>query len=263
MTVGAQPAYAVSQFRDPAAEMVRLAQQATILAAAEEEALCGLGLPESGRVLDIGCGPGAVAARLVRARPGLTVVGLDRDLTMLEKARTVMPIVGGMAERLPFPSNSFDAVFVRLVVRHVAQPEEAFAEMYRVLRPDGRAIVIDSDDGALVLHPRPDAFLRALVARETTFQRRGADPFIGRRLRSLFVAAGFVDLALRTLVVDSVTVGRRPFARIVLSPVVDGIDRDLLDPEAIAAADAAIQGWAEDSAAFGMTTVVALGGSKR
>ncbi len=263
MTVGAEPAYAVNQFRDPAAEMARLAQQAMVLAAAEEEALRGLGLPESGTVLDIGCGPGALAARVARARPGLTVVGLDRDRTMLDKARAVMPIAAGMAEQLPFPSGAFDAVFVRLVIRHVAQPEAAFAEMYRVLRPGGRAIVIDSDDGALVLHPRPDAFSRALVARQTGFQRRGADPFIGRRLQSLFVAAGFVDLALRTLVVDSVAVGRRPFARIVLAPVIDGIDRDLLGADAVAAAAAAVQGWAEDPSAFGMTTVVALGGSKR
>lgn len=263
MIAAAQPAYAVNQFRDPAAEMARLAQQAMVLAAAEEEALRALGLPEEGRILDIGCGPGAVAARLVKARPGLTVVGVDRDRVMLEKAGAVMPVAGGLAEQLPYPSGAFDAVFVRLVIRHVAQPEAAFAEMYRVLRPGGRAIVIDSDDGALVLHPRPDAFSRALVARETTFQRRGADPFIGRRLRSLFAGAGFAELALRTLVVDSVTVGRRPFARIVLSPVVDGVDRDLLGPDAVAAADAAIQGWAEDPSAFGMTTVVALGGSKR
>lgn len=263
MTVGVEPAYAVNQFRDPAAELARLAQQATILAAKEEEALRGLGLPESGSVLDIGCGPGALAARLARTRPELTVVGIDRDRAMLEKARAVMPIAGGLAEQLPFPSSAFDAVLARLVVRHVARPEMVFAEMYRVLRPGGRAIVIDSDDDALVMHPRPDAFSRALVARETTFQRRGADPFIGRRLQSLLVAAGFGDLALRTLVVDSVNVGAGPFARIVLSPVVEGIDRDLLGADEVAAADTAIQAWVEDPSAFGMTTVVAMGGSKR
>ena len=263
MTAAAQAAYAVNQFRDPAAEMARLTQQAMVLAAAEEEALRALGLPEQGRILDIGCGPGAVAARLSRSRPGLTILGVDRDRTMLDKASAVMSVAGAMVEQLPYPSEVFDAVFARLVIRHVAQPEVAFAEMFRVLRPGGRAIVIDSDDGALVLHPRPDAFSRALVARETTFQRRGADPFIGRRLRSLFAGAGFADLALRAIVVDSVTVGRRPFARIVLAPVVDGIDGDLLDPGAVGAADAAIESWAENPSAFGMTTVVALGGSKR
>jgi SAM-dependent methyltransferase len=256
-------AYAVEQFRDPAAELERLQQQAALLAVAEGAALQALGLPALGRVLDVGCGPGFVAARIRKAWPGLEIIGVDRDAAVLEKARQVMPVYEGSAERLPFPAEQFDCVYARLVLRHLGNPDAALGEMYRVLRPGGRAIVIDSDDGALVLHPRPADFDRALHAREKTFQRRGADPFIGRRLPALFGAAGFVDLTLRSLVVDSVSVGLGPFARIVLTPVADAIDSDLLDAAGVAAAVAAIDGWSRDEAAFGLTTVVALGGSKR
>ena len=255
--------YAVEQFRDPAGELKRLQQQAAILAGAEEAALQALGLPGRGRILDVGCGPGFVAARIVKARPGLQLLGLDRDPAVLEEARRVIPVLEGSAEKLPFPTGQFDCVYARLVLRHLRHPETALDEMFRVLRPGGRAIVIDSDDGALVLHPRPADFERALQAREKTFQRRGADPFIGRRLPALFGAAGFVDLAVRSLVVDSVSVGLTPFARIVLTPVADAIDADLLDAAGVAAAAAAIEGWTRNPAAFGLTTVVALGGSKR
>jgi hypothetical protein len=135
--------------------------------------------------------------------------------------------------------------------------------MYRVLRPGGRAIVIDTDDGALVLHPRPELFMNALAARQLTFQRRGADPFIGRRLPALFAGAGFIAAALRPLVLDSVSLGLGPFARIVLAPVADAIDADLLDAAGVRAAAAAIEAWTGDPSAFGMTTVVVYGGSKR
>ncbi len=256
------PAYAVSQFRDPAAEIARLGQQAVILARAEEEALRALGFPEEGRVLDVGCGPGAVAARIGRARPALTLIGVDRDTALLGKARAILEVAAGSADSLPFPSNHFDAVYARLVVRHLERPEAALREMHRVVRPGGRVIVIDSDDGALMLDPCPDAFAHALAARELTFQRRGADPFIGRRLHRLFGSAGLGDVSLRSLVVDSVSVGLRPFARIVLAPVVDAIDSDLLDGAGVAAAEASIEAWASEPSSFGMTTVIALGGSK-
>jgi arsenite methyltransferase len=259
----AQPAYAISQFRDPAAEIARLAQQAAILAATEEDVLRALGLPERGRALDVGCGPGFVAARIAKARPGLKIVGLDRDLDVLRKARTLVGGAGGRADRLPFADACFDAVLARLVLRHLPGPDAALAEMYRVLRPGGRAIVIDSDDGALVMHPPAPTFARALAAREATFRRAGADPFIGRRLPELFAAAGFVEPAFRPLVVDSASIGLAAFVRVVLSPIADAIDADLLDGAGVARAVAALEAWPRSPSAFGMTTIVAYGGSRR
>jgi hypothetical protein len=135
--------------------------------------------------------------------------------------------------------------------------------MHRVLRPEGRLIVIDSDDGALLLEPIPPAFADALTARQATFRRRRADPFIGRRLPRLLAEAGFTDVMARSLVIDSINVGRSAFARIVLDPVADAIDADLLSAEAVGAAARAIRAWGLDERAFGMTTVLALGGTKR
>jgi ubiquinone/menaquinone biosynthesis C-methylase UbiE len=259
----AQPAYAVHQFRDPAAEIVRLAQQAAIVASTEEEILRALGLPERGRALDVGCGPGFVAARMSRARPGLRIVGVDRDLGVLRKARTAVEVAGGTADRLPFPDASFDAAIARLLLRHLPDPAAALAEIHRVLRPGGRAIVIDTDDGALVMHPPSPAFVRALAAREATFRRAGADPFIGRRVPELFAAAGFVEPAFRPLVLDSTSLGLPAFVRVVLSPIADVIDADLLDGAGVESAVAALDAWASTPTAFGMTTVVAYGGTRR
>ncbi len=100
-------------------------------------------------VLDIGCGPGAAvraAAPLVAA-----AVGLDRSEAMVEIARrrshefaNVEFVVGG-AEQLPFPDASFDRVWTIHAFHHWEDQAAGIAETLRVLRPNGRFLVIESE----------------------------------------------------------------------------------------------------------------------
>lgn len=253
--------YEVARFRDREAELRRLAAQAQIMADAEEAALQRLGLPERGRVLDLGCGPGFVGARLSKRHPALSIVGVDRDPEVLVQARSKMEVVQGDAEQLPFGANEFQCVYARLVLRHLARPEKALAEITRVLVPAGRLIVVDSDDGALVLHPMPRGFERALRAKQETARRRGGNPFIGRELPALLHRAGFADLQAHLACIDSIMLGRNAFSHIVLGPITEAIDDDLLPPSEARAAGAALDAWAEGDS-FGMTTVVAFGARK-
>ena len=108
-----------------------------------------VGAAGSGRILDVACGPGAVAAALAgRARE---VVGLDATPAMLEQARMHCEKAGlsnvrfehGKAEELPFDADAFDAVVTRLALHHCVDPGLVLAEMFRVLRPGGRAVIAD------------------------------------------------------------------------------------------------------------------------
>jgi ubiquinone/menaquinone biosynthesis C-methylase UbiE len=256
-------AYAVGQFGDPAAELARLRQQAELLAISEEAVLSDLGLPNSGRVLDLGCGPGFVARRIQAARPDLKIVGVDLDWGVLNSARTLVLPISADAASLPFLDQHFDGAYSRLVLRHLPDPGAALRELFRVLRQGARVILVDSDDGALLIHPSPEAFMRSWRARQLTFQRHGADPFVGRRLPSLLAAAGFDDIDVRTLVVNSHSIGRQVFAQIVLAPIADAIDADLLGPGEAEAGAISIKRWSEDPEAFGLTTVLAVGGTRR
>jgi demethylmenaquinone methyltransferase/2-methoxy-6-polyprenyl-1,4-benzoquinol methylase len=96
------------------------------------------------RVLDVCCGTGdlAVAAR----REGGKAVGLDFSERMLERARAKAPEiewVRGDALALPFDDGSFDAVTVGFGVRNLDDLERGLRELRRVLRPGGRAGVLE------------------------------------------------------------------------------------------------------------------------
>ena len=92
------------------------------------------------RVLDVGCGGGAVAKAVKAVRPDLEVFGCDMSEAALAAA---VAEPGGVefrlatAEHLPFADGVFDAVWIFDVLEHVDSPERVLAEVARVLRPGG------------------------------------------------------------------------------------------------------------------------------
>jgi len=85
--------------------------------------------------LDVGTGTGLFAEEL--AARGLSVVGLDANPDMVQRAGTLVPSVRfleGTAEKLPFPDQSFDLVFLGQVLHEVEPPLAALKEAHRVAR---------------------------------------------------------------------------------------------------------------------------------
>src|SRR5690606_24532822 len=92
----------------------------------------------TGTVLDLGSGTGA-AIDVFGER---TVVALDPVVEML-RLSPIRHRVAAVGEALPFPAEAFDGVFSAYVFRNLASIPQTLAEVQRVLRPGGRAIVID------------------------------------------------------------------------------------------------------------------------
>ena len=91
------------------------------------------------RVLDVGCGPGNLAA--AAAGRGASVVGADLSPVMVALAQSRHPNLEfhqADAERLPFSDDTFDAVLANLLIPHLPRPEVGLAELVRVLKPGGR-----------------------------------------------------------------------------------------------------------------------------
>ena len=92
------------------------------------------------RVLDVGCGPGALTAALVERLGPTGVCAVDPSEPFVEAARERHPRVDvrqAAAEELPFPNDGFDAALAQLVVHFMASPVDGLAEMARVTRPGG------------------------------------------------------------------------------------------------------------------------------
>jgi ubiquinone/menaquinone biosynthesis C-methylase UbiE len=101
------------------------------------------------RVLDVACGTGELERMLISVHPGLNITGVDISENMLSVAREKLAAhesVGfrrGGAEELPFPSGTFDVVVTANSFHYFDNPTVALLEMRRVLRPGGRAVVLD------------------------------------------------------------------------------------------------------------------------
>ncbi len=92
------------------------------------------------RVLDVGCGPGALTAVLVRRLGPDSVAAVDPSEAFVVSARDRLPGVdvrAATAESLPFADDTFDAALASLVVHFMADPVAGLREMARVTRPDG------------------------------------------------------------------------------------------------------------------------------
>jgi SAM-dependent methyltransferase len=148
------------------------------------------------RVLDVGCGPGALTAELVTRVGPEAVSAVDPSEPFVAAARERNPGVDvrqASAEQLPFPDRVFDATLAQLVVHFMSDPRAGIAEMRRVTRRGGvvAACVWDHAGGQGPLSPLWDA------ARELDPEVVDESRLAGSRegqLSQLFQSAGLSEI---------------------------------------------------------------------
>jgi arsenite methyltransferase len=160
------------------------------------QVLKALQLREGERVLDVGVGPGLLAYDMAASvgRDG-QVCGIDISEDMLAMARKRCADQPWTEYRradaieLPFPDHNFDAAVSTQVYEYVADIPAALAELYRVVRPGGRVVVLDTDYRSLVIHTGDEARMkRVLSAWDEHFVHAGLPRILSGHLRD----AGFV-----------------------------------------------------------------------
>jgi demethylmenaquinone methyltransferase/2-methoxy-6-polyprenyl-1,4-benzoquinol methylase len=104
------------------------------------------GLKPGHHLLDVACGTGLMATAAAKVLGGAeNITCLDPSEGMMSVARKKLAarFVQGRAEALPFPDNSFDFLTMGYALRHVTSLEAAFAEYRRVLKPGGKALILE------------------------------------------------------------------------------------------------------------------------
>jgi len=152
------------------------------------------------RVVDVGSGTGDDVRELAnRVLPGGQAVGVEpnpglRAEATRRAAGTAARFIEGTATALPFEDTTVDAVCCERVFQHLADAPSAACEFARILRPGGRAVVIDMDWGTTVLHPGDPAIVAQVVSAQSA---ELPNPLAGRRIAGQLTAAG-LTVAERT-----------------------------------------------------------------
>jgi SAM-dependent methyltransferase len=156
------------------------------------------GLRGGMRVADLGCGVGMVTALLAElVGPWGHVVGVDSSGAQHDQARQRLKIGGApirfveaSATDTGLPPGSFDLVYCRFLLIHLAEPERALREMFALLKPDGILVCEDGDLTASGSEP-PSALDAFADLWGRLGPRRGLDYTLGRRLFQMVLTAGF------------------------------------------------------------------------
>lgn len=185
----------VLQFDDETSRRLEAIYVTPDVVAQRKKVLRALELRPSERVLDIGTGPGFLASEMAGAVGSSgRICGIDVSESMIAKSRgrcADQPWVEfqlGEATRLSFPDGHFDAVVSTQVYEFVSDITTALAEAYRVTRPGGRLLVLDTDWDSIVWHTTVRSLMDRVLA---AWEEHLIHPHLPRTLSAKLKQAGF------------------------------------------------------------------------
>ncbi len=172
-------------------------------------------------ILEVGCGSGVLCRQVSpEVVPGGKITGVDISPEFLRIAQSYAANAGlsdsiqwgaGQAEVLPFRDASFDAVFAARLLLHISDPQAVLNELVRVVRPGGRAVVMDWDFDTVAIDHSDRELTRRLL--HWRCDHHGGNNWSGRQLWGLMAATGLVNVKMMPFV----SVARRENDSLTLS----------------------------------------------
>ena len=164
------------------------------------------GLGEGMRCLDVGCGNGEIARRLLaKVGPQGEVVGWDCDARMIEiagdwargsRANAQFRVFNIERDSLA-EESAYDFAYARFLFSHLKDPARAIRKILDVLKPGGILAVEDVDFRGHFSHPECPAFDRFVQLYEAAGRKKGVDPWIGPKLLAILADAGLASVKMR------------------------------------------------------------------
>ena len=169
--------------------------------------------PNAGmRILELGCGPGALAGALQRWYPNAAITGVDRDSRFVAFAKAQHPAIGfveGDITALPFDDGSFDVTISNTVQEHV-EPAAFWGEQRRVLKPGGISLCLSARKGicrkapCLAMTDAEKAFWECHAGGESDLERYQVGRYAATedRIPADMERYGFSDVSTGYAVID-------------------------------------------------------------
>lgn len=183
------------EYDEAAAERLEAVFLGPDVVAQRHDTLRRLSISEGESVLDIGSGPGFLATALAEATgPSGKVVGIDISRQMVDRAASMstqpwLSYQVADATEVPFENETFDVVVSTQVAEYVPDIDAFCSEVFRVLKPNGRALILATDWDAVCWHSEhPERMERVLRA----FAPHCADSRLPRTLAARLRKSGLV-----------------------------------------------------------------------
>lgn len=170
-------------------------------------------------VLDVGCGTGEIASRIVKEFSPAHVTGIDLAETHIRLAQQRFKDVSslsfqqGDATALPFGEDTFDIALCRHMLQAVPGPMKVIGEMIRVIKPGGWFYALAEDYGMLFFHPTKydmDEFFGVYGGRASA--KAGSDLRHGRKMPAILASLKLEDIEMNYLCIDTLRVDRELLA---------------------------------------------------
>ena len=213
------------EFDEATARQIEATYQTSDMIEQRRATRASLALQPGEHVLDIGSGPGLLAAEMAaEVGPSGRVVGVDPSASMLSHAGgrrgARVQWIEGDALALPFADATFDAAVAIQVYEYIADMPAALAEARRVLKPGGRLLILDTDWDSIVWHSNDRHRMQRVLER---WNDHLADPYLPRRLPGLLREAG-LELSEATIIAILNRGEADDFSRRVLHTIADFVE---------------------------------------
>jgi trans-aconitate 2-methyltransferase len=176
-------------FGDTATAAERLGLVARVFEPATRSFLARVG-PRTGRVLDVGCGPGHTSRLLAGAFPDASVIGLDQSTAFLAEARRTAATRTSFEQAdvtvAPLPHAPAETIFARLILSHLRERPAALRAWFESLAPGGLLLVEDPES----IETTDEVFRTYLRIAGGLIADRGGDLYVGRELGAMAAALG-------------------------------------------------------------------------
>ncbi|WP_019909406.1 methyltransferase domain-containing protein [Paenibacillus sp. HW567] len=199
----------------------RMKGQMDISWAKEEGMLERFGVQDGHSILEVGSGPGFITDQLAQLYPSSQITSIEIEPYFAAFASShlapkwgerVKVLVDDIAQPQKTSIGAYDVAIVRLVLQHLSDPGKAVDQLFRLLKPGGKLIVLDVDDTVWgIIDPVfPElGFVMNQHAKEQSTE--GGNRFIGRKLWRLLRSSGFERLDLQMIASHSDELGVQAF----------------------------------------------------